>query len=180
MNLAGQALRFYVPELVRRRALRELFDSTAEAFGAPAHPAPGATAVELLDLYAVFTAEQANLALQGHKDLTPIREKLYASAYTIGTRLRSELHITSTPDAIAVARAVYGVLGIDFVGAPNGEVRIERCFFSCFYSPRVCRLMSALDQGLLAGLSAGGHLEFRQRITEGAPYCAATFAEPAP
>jgi len=34
--------------------------------------------------------------------------------------------------------------------------------------PQVCRLVSALDRGLMAGLARGGELSFRQRITEGA------------
>jgi hypothetical protein len=37
----------------------------------------------------------------------------------------------------------------------------------------VCALVSALDRGLLAGLTCGGELEFRQRITEGADSCRA-------
>lgn len=175
MNLEGQVMRYYVPEFIRRRALRELFESTAEAFGVPTQAPPRASSGQLLDLYAMFTAEQASIALQSRRDVTPIREKLHASAYTIGTRLRHELNITSTADAMAVARAIYGVLGIDFNGRSPGEVRIDQCFFSCFYSARVCRLMSALDQGLLAGLNGGGRLEFQKRITEGAPHCAATF-----
>jgi hypothetical protein len=177
MNLAGQTLRFYVPEFVRRRALRELFESTAEAFGV-SMPAPGdASAEELLNRYAAFTAEQATAALRSRSDLSVIRERLYASAYAVGRRLRHALGVTSTRDAMLAARAMYGMMRIDFVPSPEGDIRIPYCFFSWFYSSRVCKVMSALDQGLLAGLNGGGKLEFRQRITEGAAFCAATFRE---
>lgn len=181
MNLAGEMLRFYVPEPVRRRALRELFECTATAFGAPAPAFDDASADNLLAGYAAFTARHAVAALQDTlMDLALIRERLYFSAYAIGYRLRQELDVTSTADAMAAARAVYGILRIDFRQGASGQVRVERCFFSRFYSPEVCKLMSSLDQGLLAGLSGGGRLQFRQRITEGAPRCLATFTELSP
>ena len=58
----------------------------------------------------------------------------------------------------------------------HGEITISRCYFSSFYSPEVCRVMSAMDRGLLAGLAGGGELVFIQRITEGQPCCRARFA----
>jgi hypothetical protein len=55
----------------------------------------------------------------------------------------------------------------------HGEITVRRCPFSDVYSVEVCRLVGALDSGLLAGLSGGDRLEFTQRITEGAPCCLA-------
>lgn len=177
MNLAGRMLRFHVPELVRRRALRELFRSTAAAFGASPPSPAGLSAEGLLGSYAAFTAEQAATVLRSGAQQQVIRRRLYDLAYAIGTRLRNDLDITSTEDAMAAARAVYGMLRIDFQRVSEGDVCVRRCFFSTFYSAPVCHLMSGLDQGLLAGLTGGGRLEFRQRITEGAPCCLATFSE---
>ena len=74
---------------------------------------------------------------------------------------------------MAAARVVYGLLDIDLRGTPDGEITVRRCAFSDSYSPEVCRLVSALDTGLLAGLSGGDRLEFTQRITEGGPCCLA-------
>lgn len=176
MNLAGQVLRFYVPEIARRRALHELFQSSAAAFGARLPPLRG-SADELLDRYAMFTAEHAAASLSSGRRIAQIREHLYASAYAIGARLRCDLNLSSSSDVMAAARAVYRMLRIDFRRTADGEVRVGQCYFSRFYSPPICRLMSALDQGLLAGLSRGGRLEFRQRITEGAPFCLAAFTE---
>lgn len=178
MNLKGQLLRFYMPEFVRQRALRELFRSTATALGASMPAMYGASAEELLHRYALFTAEEAGALVRSGHDLVPIRYRLYDSAHAIGTSLRHELQITSARDSLAAARAVYRSLRIDFRPMPEGDVRIPRCFFSRFYSAPVCHLVSALDQGLLAGLSGGGRLEFRQRMTEGAPCCVAGFVEP--
>ena len=172
----GHALRVYVPEPVRRRALVELIEATAGAFGV-ARPPIGGRSGELLRRYASFTAEQASAVLASGRPSTPVRQDLYGAARAIGARLRDDLDLGSAGDAMAAARVVYGILGIDFQVRAGGEIRIPRCFFSRFYTPQVCVVMSALDQGLLAGLSGGGHVEFRQRITEGAPCCAATFAE---
>jgi predicted ArsR family transcriptional regulator len=68
---------------------------------------------------------------------------------------------------------VYGLLDIDLRGNGRGELTVRRCAFSEVYSAEVCRLVSALDAGLLAGLSGGDRLEFTRRITEGAPCCLA-------
>ena len=59
----------------------------------------------------------------------------------------------------------------------QGELRIRSCYFSSFYSSGVCRLISALDAGVAAGLSSGGRLVFSRRLTEGHDCCLARFEE---
>ena len=76
-------------------------------------------------------------------------------------------------DAMIAARICYRMLDIDFKGNAGGEVCITRCSFSGVYSPAACQVMSALDAGLLAGLTGGGRLLFSQRLTEGFPSCRA-------
>jgi hypothetical protein len=51
---------------------------------------------------------------------------------------------------------------------------VAGCRFATTYSPDVCRVMSASDAGLLAGLTGGGRLTFTERISAGAPACIAT------
>lgn len=177
MKLAGQVMRVYVPESVRRRALAELFQATAGAFGVCAPDLVGMSADQMLELFAAFTAEHSTAVLHNGIASPLISRRLYDAAHAIGAGLRHDLEITSTADAMAAARAVYRMLRIDFRGSAEGEVRVPRCFFSRFYSAQVCQLVSALDQGLLAGLTGGDRLEFRQRITEGAPCCLATLTE---
>lgn len=180
MNVAGRMLQWYVPEFVRRHALQELFAATASAFGVQNPATRDASSGQMLAGYAVFTAEQATAALNSGKDLAPIRRELFDSANAMGAGLRRDLGIRSTAEAMTAARAVYRILRIDLRRAADGEIRIDHCFFSRFYSKRICELVSALDQGLLAGLTGGGRLEFHQRITDGAPCCLASFAEVAP
>ncbi len=76
-------------------------------------------------------------------------------------------------DAMQMAHLIYGIVGIDFRGNPQGEVVISRCYFSSFYSPKVCGIISSLDAGLLSGISGGGRLSFQQRLTEGTECCRA-------
>lgn len=53
------------------------------------------------------------------------------------------------------------------------EIEIRRCFFADYYRAPVCRLMSALDAGVVDGLFGGASLEFTQRLTEGGGCCRA-------
>jgi hypothetical protein len=68
------------------------------------------------------------------------------------------------------------MLAIDLRADEQGSVVVDRCAFAAWYSPRVCRLMSSLDAGLLAGLTRGGRLTFSERITEGSPRCLAAIS----
>jgi hypothetical protein len=85
------------------------------------------------------------------------------------------LGIHSVDDVMALGRLLYSLLDIEFQGSSSGEIMISRCYFSGYYSPEVCRVMSAMDHGLLAGLAGGGKLVFSQRITEGHACCRAHF-----
>jgi hypothetical protein len=173
MSLAVRLLDGHVPAVARRAALRALFATTAAGFGRPVPPLEGLDADALLRRYALFTSEQAEAALRDGQDLPALQDRLERGTRALGARLRAGLRLRSTEDAMAAARVVYGLLDIDFRGTGNGEITVRRCPFSEVYSAEVCRLVGALDSGLLAGLSGGGRLEFTQRITEGAPCCLA-------
>ena len=49
---------------------------------------------------------------------------------------------------------LYSAIKIDFRAESNGEVTVPRCFFSRHYTPEICRLVSALDEGLAEGFPA--------------------------
>ena len=165
--------RLLMPFGIRRLALERLFARTAAAFGAPVPPprtrGPGGRLLE----YARFTRAQAEEALRRGDDLAALDRRLYRAAFGLGAGYRVQLGVRSVSGAMAAARLIYRNLGVDFQGSPDGEVVIRRCGFARHYSPQVCRLTSALDRGLMAGLARGGELRFRQRITEGAADCRA-------
>jgi hypothetical protein len=167
--------RLYVPLFVRRRKLQELLAVTAEAFHSPIPAVEGLAFDDCLRQYAIFTRDEAEQAMQQGR-AEEVKNRLYGAAFSLGRQTRKEFHIQSTEEVMQMARVVYKIIGIDFQGNSRGEIRISRCLFSDFYSCRTCQFMASLDQGILAGLSNGGRLEFSRRITEGSPCCQATLS----
>lgn len=176
MNLLGRFAQVYVPPPVRWRLLSRLFKQTAAAFGSPscAPPPRRATSDEILSAFANYTSHAAVEPSPSPETV----QRLFEVTRGDGAFLRHALGVTSTRDVMAVARLVYRALGIEFAGDTRGDIMINRCYFSTVYSPDVCRVMSALDAGLLAGLSGGGQLAFSQRITEGFTCCRARLIPP--
>jgi hypothetical protein len=161
----------YVPAPVRRRKLEMLFRTTADAFRTAPPSTEGLSCDECLARYARFTREQADNAIRqgGEAD---VQSRLFENAYRIGRQLGTDFKVHAA-DVMRMGALVYKMLGIDFHGEPGGNIVIRRCFFSSYYSSRVCRLISSLDEGLLVGLAGGGRLSFNQRITEGHACCLA-------
>jgi hypothetical protein len=157
----------------RRREIERLFARTAAAFGRPLPPPRARGAKQRLAEYARFTREQAEAALAGGQDLAALERRLFRAALAMGGDYRLRLGVRSFGEALVAARLIYQGLGIDFRGAPDGEVEVRRCAFASVYTPRICALLSELDRGLLAGLTGGGELRFRQRLSEGATACRA-------
>lgn len=61
-----------------------------------------------------------------------------------------------------------------------GEIVVTDCYFSRYYTPEQCAVMSSVDSGIIAGLCGGGTLTFTERITEGCRRCRACFSKPLP
>jgi hypothetical protein len=161
-----------MPHWIRKRMLDVLFERTAVAFGEPVPPLRGLTAEQTLHVFAEFTAQQAGTAA----DSPLVFRRLFAVTFGPGKWLRRAFGVASTQDVMDIAQLMYRVLGIDFQGDSYGQITISNCFFSRVYQPVACRVMSALDAGLLAGLSGGQHLAFSQRITDGYSCCRAELA----
>ena len=176
MNAWLPRLLAHTPAIVRRVALVQLFRATAAAFQTGMPRLSGLSREQCLLAYARFTTACAEDALRRGGDLPAVQERLYRNAYRLGRTPGWLLRLHTVDDVMAVGRLLYGVLDIDFAGSAGGEITIGRCYFSSFYAPKVCRLMSAMDRGLLAGLAGGGDLVFSQRITEGQTCCRARFA----
>jgi len=165
----------YSPEAVKRNALVWLFRATAAAFGCVTPTLQGLSREQCLSAYTMFTTDHAEAALTSSDGLAALQERLYGSAYRLGRVPGRLLCVRSVADVMTLGHFLYGILDIEFAGSGSGEIAIPRCHFSSFYSPEVCRLMSAMDRGLLAGLAGGGELVFWQRITEGQSCCRARF-----
>jgi hypothetical protein len=167
------------PAIIKRTALVQLFRATAAAFQADMPRLTGLSREQCLLAYARFTTDQAEEALRQGGDVSELQERLYRNAYRLGRTLGWLLRVRNLDDVMALGRSLYSILDTDFDGSDSGkasaEITISRCYFSSFYSPEVCQVMSAMDRGLLAGLAGGGDLAFSQRITEGHACCRARF-----
>ena len=176
MSLRTKALPERIPDPVRRWALRTLFRTTADAFDAPMPGLRGRSADEILASYAAYTDTLARDAPSDPQRRAHIERRLHENAERLGRRVRRALGVRTTTEALEVAHRLYDLIGIDLTGDGRGCVVVTRCAFATRYSPDVCRLMSASDAGLLAGLTDGGRLAFTERITSGSRVCRATLA----
>ena len=171
MNLRLLLLRLHVPASVRRAVLRDLIAATARAF--ERHPPDTARLTEpgLMAHLIECSRAWAEEAIRTGADLDRLDRRMFREASTLGRRARRRLHVSSEAEGLAAARIVYGVIGIDFRPRGTREVSIPTCAFACAYVPDVCRLMSSMDSGLIAGLTGARGLRFTERITEGAATC---------
>jgi len=178
VNLRLSSARLYLPAGLQKRKLVELVRLTARAFDAAPPPVEGLSLRDLRSLYADFSRELAERALDQPPGLAEIERRLFAEALRLGRDIGRELRVSTRREVMAAAKILYRGLGIDLKGEPTGNIVIRRCAFSRHYSADVCRLISRLDAGILSGLAGGGELEFTERLTEGAGRCRARFSFP--
>ncbi|MCC8047119.1 MAG: hypothetical protein LIP12_16805 [Clostridiales bacterium] len=155
--------------------LRILMRQTAKAFGVDVPKATGRSTPELLKAYAQFTAKEAMRATQQGDDLETLHQKLYQMAYTLGSHLRRWLNPKDKKDCFSVIALLYRNIGIQIDEETPGAFCVCKCYFSDFYTPEICSVISAIDQGIFAGIYQGGKLTFHERITGGCAVCRAVF-----
>jgi hypothetical protein len=155
-----------LPAFIRQEILTELFQATADAFQCPAPAVEQLSYADCLQAYAHFTREQAEQALRSGGDPHAIKTRLFRAAFPLGGRLREWFSVDSMLEVMELGRLLYQAIGVEIEGDPAGNVTVTRCYFSQFYTAPVCDLISALDDGVLSGLSGGGRLVFSERMTE--------------
>jgi len=175
-NLTLKMLLAILPFARRRKGLADLYRLTAEAFGREIPALRGQSRSEMLLGYARFTRGEAERSLARGTE-TAVRKELYDRSLRLGKDIRSQLPIRSRADAAAALHSLYRLLAIDKAVDARGGVTVKRCFFAPYYTPEVCRFMSAMDEGIVAGLCEG-RLAFSQRLTEGAERCIARIEWP--
>lgn len=178
MNLLLAVASIRLPGSVRRKKIGELAALTAEAFGSPEPgPFPGSTD-GALDAYARLTRDLVGKALAGKGGggaLTEVTRTLELRAFAFGEDLRRRFRIRTPSDARRLIRLAYKAIGISLDIDAAGVIVVKGCFFSRRYSSDTCRVIAAIDQGVISGIAGRGALEFTERITEGRPCCRAVF-----
>jgi hypothetical protein len=177
MNLLLSIARIYLPAFIKKKKVKELFELTADAFQSDLPVLKNLSYHDCLKAFAHFSKTKAEEVIQRHNDTETdaVKKRLYRNAYQMGEKLRQDFRIESWTEVIRLSKILYKILAIDFTADASGEVVIKRCFFSPYYTPDICGIISSLDEGMAAGLSAGGGLIFKERITEGKNCCRATF-----
>jgi hypothetical protein len=175
-NLTLRMLLAILPFARRRKGLADLYRLTAAAFGREIPALRSQSRGEMLLGYARFTRDEAEQSLARGTE-TAVRKELYGRSLRLGKDIRSQLPIRSRADAAAALHSLYRLLAIDMAVDPQGGVRVDRCFFASHYTPEVCRFISAMDEGIVAGLCEG-RLVFSNRITDGAEQCRARIEWP--
>jgi hypothetical protein len=164
------------PPPLRKRGLRTLFRVTASAFDAGIPAIDGDSFDESLAEYARFTREEAlKLSAPGGRS-ERVREELFRGGRELGERIRRMCMIRADTEAVSAMEILYGAIGITADSRQGPPITVRSCYFSGAYSPEVCAVMSALDAGIFAGLSRGGKLSFRGRITDGSACCTGDIA----
>ncbi len=166
-----------IPRFIRKRELKKLFRFTAEAFDVKTPELARLSCDELLATYAAFTRSAADQLDSKPSAVAGVQQRLFQQAYAYGSLWRTRFRLSNMSEAMRAARVLYRAIGIDFHGDGDGLIEIRRCYFSAYYDPATCRIISALDAGIVAGLAKTGGLAFSHRITEGAAMCLARCSE---
>jgi hypothetical protein len=171
MNFRLMALRLYVPFRLRRVKLHALLSAAATGFDKPAPNLQGLNFRQAWQTFATFTRAAGEELLATGQAPTPVLTRLAKATYELGRVLRHELHITTQKDALLALEILYAALGVKWHNIKGGMVIVRDCQFSKLYTPKICQLISAMDQGLVEGITDGGKLSWSERITEGRPCC---------
>lgn len=177
MSLRLSLLERRTPEWLKRRLLDDLTRMTAAALGGSAPRWDSRAFESRLRQFVTFSAAAAT-ELLAEGDQTVVAEahaRLQASAAGLGASLRRRLGVRQTDDVLRALALLYRHIGIDFRPAGPGRIEVTRCAFAGAYDEHICRLMSALDEGVADGLSAGWRLRFSERLTAGASCCRASY-----
>ena len=108
-----------------------------------------------------------------------LSRSLFRAAYLTGRRVRRLTGFTRSEDISRLTFWLYRNLCITMTGKIPGKIMVKNCYFSRYYTPEDCRIMSRVDSGIISGLCGGGRLTFTKRITEGCNRCTACFTQSA-
>jgi hypothetical protein len=194
MRLRLRLLYWWTPNYVIRRELRNLSEQTTGALTslldiyAPQHN----VIVDKSQNSRGVKVQRANMA-QTHarlvealeatvgrdKAVTLGREALFSVGVALGKQTRRKLGVgDSQNDLIKASKILYRILGIDFhiewLNQNSAVAVIEHCALSEQYSKLTCEVLSATDEGVIAGLQPNVRMKFTQYITGGCQNCRAT------
>lgn len=161
------------PQILKKIIIIHLFKITAKIFGANVKIPRGLRYSEMLHLYANFTNAQAG-KIRSSKALKIIQKQLFQETKKIGSLLRIVLNIQTKQEAFRAIELMYKMIGVTMEIRNDGNFIVKRCFFSKYYVPSTCCLISYFDKGLIYGVTKGQRMRFHQKITDNLTCCRGT------
>lgn len=121
-------------------------------------------------------------ALGRDKAIREGRAALFPVGVMLGKEARGRLGVGDGPgDLERAARILYRALGCDFSLDRHADgtmtLRVNRCALAGHYSAEACEILSAADEGVVAGLNPRYSMRFEQRMTAGSAECLARIRE---
>jgi len=194
MGLRLAFLYFWTPSYVIRRELRNLSDQTNAALCSllatyapklqipqndPLLTSKGVKArrAAMAQMHAQMVDALAS-SIGRDRAVSLGREALFAVGVDLGRQTRRKLGVGENPnDLIKASKILYRILCIGFhiewQDQANAVAVIERCALADQYSKLTCEVLSATDEGVIAGLQPNVTMKFTQYITGGCQNCKA-------
>lgn len=160
----------HTPGWVRAIQSQVLLNISARGFGMRRRPIRLRTEEQALREYAAFT-----IASMMRDEADPAQ--LYREAYRAGRRIRRLSGLTEKEDLERLVFYLYKNIRITMTGGLPGQITVADCYFSQYYTPVQCAVMSNVDAGIITGICGGETLVFSERITEGCGRCRACLKE---
>ncbi|MCD7894599.1 MAG: hypothetical protein LUG60_13010 [Erysipelotrichaceae bacterium] len=154
--------------------IKILMKQTAKVFGVKSPTGIGFSLSKLLKAYAQLTTDMSLKFIESNQDRNQLQQNLYHMAYRLGNDLRWWLRPQNNLDCFSIIEMLYRNIEISLC-EQSETICVHQCYFSDFYTPEVCSIISAIDQGIFAGVYQGGTLSFYRRITEEYEKCEAEF-----
>lgn len=157
-------------KVLARIEIQLLMHLTASAFGERPLRVWHRPRGEALSAYAACTRDWMKSTA---KEPDALRRDMYRKSLRMGRLLRGLTFFLGDAGHTRLVFALYKGIGIDMRGALPGSIEVRSCYFSSYYTPGMCALISAMDDGIVSGIMGGGRLTFARRITEGCGCCRA-------
>jgi len=156
--------------LFRRIELQMLMNLTAKAFGERPQRTWTRSNDEALKAYAEYTSRRLHAGADER-----FLQRMNSEALKMGRLLRHVFFVRSEAKAQRLIVALYRNIGISLSWTDGQQLCFHSCYFSSHYTPAACLAASALDDGIILGITGqtSCQLHFSQRITEGCGCCKA-------
>jgi predicted ArsR family transcriptional regulator len=125
----------------------------------------------------VALAEALAAAVGRNQAILLGRKALFKVGKELGEETQRRLGVQTPHDLVHAAGILYRVLGIEFtvqwINPKKAVLTVHRCALADHYTEFTCQILSAADEGVMAGLLEGSNMKFQKMLTSGCNSCIA-------